>query len=165
MSEPAIDVRMVHERHPDWEWWDHVEIKVVPRWKESEASGSEYRRSASIVFSFKGEVFLTKTYSNMDVAASALPFIMKQSIGELHEEVDTGAYNAHELKYCDNVGCRRLWDVKYKLRTLWSQNGSFSQDPGFAVHYRQFCDQHKMRGDCGLDDADANYILIDERRP
>ena len=26
-----------------------------------------------------------------------------------------------------------------------------------VVEYRAFCDQHKMRGDCGLDDADANY--------
>lgn len=26
--------------------------------------------------------------------------------------------------------------------------------------YRHFCEEHKRRGDCGLDDADVNYVLV-----
>jgi hypothetical protein len=28
--------------------------------------------------------------------------------------------------------------------------------------YRQFCDKHKTRGDCDLDDADHNYEQIEK---
>ena len=88
---------------------------------------------------------------------------MKLSIGEMHEDMDTNAYNAHELECCDNVGCDMFWRVKYKMKKLYSSNCSFSEEPTFSVPYRQFCEKHRHRGDCGLDDADSNYILIEER--
>lgn len=160
----AVDARMVHERLSDFEWWDSVVIRAVPRWKESEMSGDEWRRSAVIRFVFKGKTFLEKTYSNMDVAASALPFLMKLSIGELYKDIDSEAFIAHEKQCCDNPGCDMFWRDKYKLKKLWSQNCSFSKDPEVKdVHFRKFCEKHRHRGDCGLDDSDANYILIEER--
>jgi hypothetical protein len=38
---------------------------------------------------------------------------------------------------------------------------SYRRHPaGLQVDCRAFCQMHRRRGDCGLDDADANYLHV-----
>lgn len=62
--------------------------------------------------------------------------------------------------YCFQPGCPEKAVSTYKLKTEYSANGVFSREPTRELR-RRFCQRHLQRGDCGLEDADNNYEVID----
>ena len=75
------------------------------------------------------------------------------------DKVDEEAYNRTKDK-CDQPGCKNVATVWYSRIKSYSSQGEL-----LANHrdsYRQFCEYHKDRGDCALDDADHNYIKIEK---
>lgn len=137
------------------QFYDEVHITTVPRWKESELSGDEWRISARIIFKYKGHVIFEATFRNAQTALE-------------HANTYFVLANEHNLKYggepdrtkvpddlCDQEGCCDKATIKRRLITRYDNSGTKREPTG--IEYRQFCDQHKMRGDCGLDDADRNY--------
>ena len=47
--------------------------------------------------------------------------------------------------------------VTYKMKKKFCREGHETIPHQTTV--RKFCDTHKKRGDCGLDDADDNYVV------
>jgi hypothetical protein len=115
-------------------------------------SGDEWRISAQIEFYRKGKVVHTEGAGNIDYAC--------QMLNAHHiRAIEKGAANyAGEGDFCDQEGCEALAEVTYRLKNEYCRDGH-ATDPHRPT-IRRFCNRHKTRGDCGLEDADDNYIKL-----
>jgi hypothetical protein len=120
-------------------------------------SGDEWRISASIEFIRKGKVIKAFTASNIEYAVRLLDSKLI-NFGE-----GNGGYYGGEGSFCDQEGCSEIANVLAKKKFDWSRDGNKSESPSNA--YRLFCNKHKRRGDCGLDDSDTNYDFTEYIQP
>ena len=150
-EQKTIDQRVNCALRPDAQAFDEVRIVTVPRYKESELSGSEWRISASIQLYRKG-ILITERYCGSVQAATVL-------VGGFYMEAcDEGkGYFAGDGIRCDQEGCEKAATVRYRKLAEYCHAGhkdEFYRGDAF----RHFCERHRVRGDSGFDDADANYM-------
>ena len=136
---------------PDAQAFDEVRIVTVPRYKESGLSGDEWRFHAEIMLLRKGRVIAKRGCGTVEAACAFLPGFLLQMIDEGH------GYFAGDGVHCDQEGCADAATVRLRKLAEYCRSGHKSE-PAFNRTYRHFCERHKVRGDCGLDDADANYV-------
>jgi hypothetical protein len=135
---------------PDAQAFDEVRIVTVPRYKTSGLSGDEWRISAKVQLLRKGQVCFEKSFRNIKTACAYLPAVH----GEAY---DNGkAMFGGEGDFCDQEGCSSHATVTYRKKADFCHDGH-KTELGDRVKIRRFCDKHKDRGDCGMDDADRNY--------
>lgn len=151
--------------HPDHEVFDRVEFLTVPRWA-SGMGGDEWRSSVRAFFWSKGRVILSRDYSSMDAALAHAPWLIR-NLDLAFEESGTGtpfgdvmdALCAGEL--CMQPGCSKKARRVVRLIRQYSKAGEElverDDDP---PAFRAFCVEHSHRGDCGLEDADCNYVSV-----
>lgn len=137
---------------PEAQAFDEIRIKTVPRYKQSGMSGDEWRISATVELMRNDIVVHTESYRNVETATRFLPALHATAIDEGH------GYFASENSWCDQEGCSDFATVYYNKKLHYSREGYSKTAPEGTT--RQFCEKHKTRGDCGLDDADRNYELI-----
>jgi len=70
-----------------------------------------------------------------------------------------------ELAHCQQVGCSDAPANFYRLKKIneaQGSGGSAMVEPpyDFVGQYTWYCARHTTRGDCGLEDADANLVLV-----
>ena len=135
---------------PDAQAFDEVRIVTVPRYKESELSGDEWRISATIQLLRKGKVICERRAGSVQAATALLPGFWLQVTDE------GNGYFAGDGVHCDQEGCSAIAVVRYRKLSDFCSQGHRSVDG--PTSYRHFCWRHKIRGDCGLDDADGNYV-------
>ncbi len=150
----TIAERMWHKRLSDFEVFDEITLKVSPRYKESGLSGDEWRQHVQVHFMFKGHVVHSCGYGDMNTAL--------MMIGA--EKINCGCPIADKVlkleeDCCDQPSCGNPPTHRHILKSLYSSVGE-KLDPSEAhsKYYRQFCQKHGTRGDCGLEDADSNYV-------
>lgn len=137
---------------PDAQAFDEVRIVTIPRYKQSGMSGDEWRISAEVQFWRKGILRYSVQHGNIETACGCVYF-------DLMKAVDDGkAYFAGEDNFCDQEGCLREAVISVQLKQCFCPEGHRT-DP-IRTTIRKFCEQHKVRGDCGLEDADNNYVKI-----
>jgi hypothetical protein len=136
---------------PDAQAFDEVRITTVPRFKESELSGDEWRISAKVELVRKGRVIFERGFRNIETACAFLPAVHAEAIDDGH------ACFAGEEEFCDQEGCAELATVSYRKKADYCREGHKTEPPYTKI--RRFCERHKHRGDCGRDDGDANYEL------
>lgn len=144
---------------PDAQPFDEIRITTIPRFKTSGMSGDEWRISAKIQFFRKGRVVHEDIgLSTIKTAIDFLPSIW-------HRACDEGkGFFAGEEGSCDQEGCKKPPTVFYQMKNAYCQEGHRSEVRSSLDGHtpiRKFCDEHKVRGDCGLDDADSNYEKIE----
>jgi len=136
---------------PDSQRWDEVKIMTIPRWKESEMSGDEYRISASADLFYKGHRIGSFGFSSVNDAIRYLD-------GAIIYKNDGWDF-IDDSYLCDQESCSNIADVKYKRLDAWTSRGDKETLYDWNL-YRVFCGSHKTRGDCALDDADRNYEQV-----
>jgi len=144
MNKPRRDIR------PDAQGFDEVRLITVPRYKESGMSGDEWRISIKAQYWRKGELKFEETVaSNMESACSFM--------GYKYTVACEGSFQFYggEKDYCDQEGCSKKATVTYSKKHSFCRDGHKTENTDTVI--RLFCDDHKTRGDCGLDDADCNY--------
>lgn len=145
-------MEMLHNRRcRDWEAFDKIELVVVPRYKTSEMSGDEWRTGIAIKFWFKGYMVHETFFTGMRAALMMLSSVWLEASSPISDEV-----RKLEKEFCDQPGCSEKPVHRYLLKRLATNEG-WLEKRGSSQYYRKFCDRHKMRGDCGLEDSDANY--------
>lgn len=147
---PKLGTRVHRALKPDAQGFDEVRIITVPRFKESGLSGDEWRISASIQVFRKGNMVHEAGYRDVETAAKYLPALL----GQLND--DGKAYYAGEGDICDQEGCSAPATVTLQKKADYCRSGHKSEIT-IGVSVRKFCERHKRRGDCGMDDADDNY--------
>jgi hypothetical protein len=140
---------------PDAQAFDEVRITTIPRYKTSGLSGDEWRISAKIQFMRKGRVVHESGASTIEHACGFL-------MAEFYRAIDDGkGYYAGEDDLCDQEGCSEQATVTYRVKKRFSRDNPFEWNEELKeLTVRKFCARHSKRGDCGFDDADANYELL-----
>ncbi len=150
---------MLHVDHPDDERFDRVTIECEERWKESELSGDEWRFSYVVKLWRKDEAIITASYSRLSWALQRLPLLAGNYPADKVFDKDAWKRTG---SLCDQPGCSADATVYYRRLKRYTDRGDLLA-PNSSYdgrEYRQFCERHKHRGDCALDDADHNYERI-----
>jgi hypothetical protein len=135
---------------PDAQPFDEIRLKVVPRYKTSGLSGDEWRISVVMQLFRKG--ILKHEESIAHDMENAMAFLSwKATIAG-----ENGAqFFGGEENWCDQEGCAEQATVTYRMGSEFCRHGHETKCDGIVI--RKFCERHKTRGDCGLEDADRNY--------
>lgn len=153
--------RLYHRRLPDWEAFDEITMRVIPRYKTSGLSGDEWRQHVEIEFFHKGQIVYSAGSSTMEAAILMLGthFIKQQEpIPERVIEI--------ESETCDQPSCREKAVGRYMPKKLTAKNGDWLDMGDQRLHYyRKFCKAHARRGDCSREDCDENYEPLDGLKP
>ena len=158
MNTPTDETRALR---PDAQAFDEIRIITVPRWKESEMSGNEWRISASMIFYRKGrEVHREEGYRDVETACNFMGYFHSKAQDDGH------AFFAGEGDLCDQEGCSEKATVTLRMKQRFCREGHASPCVSTRLGVevpttRHFCGQHRLRGDCGLDDADRNYKVLE----
>lgn len=137
---------------PDHQAFDEIRIITVPRYKQSGLSGDEWRISARIDFYRKGHIVHSESWRNISTAAEFLNWSMTKANEDGH------GYSSADADYCDQEGCAEKAVITYRKKANYCNDGH-KTDPHRPT-IRRFCEKHRQRGDCGLDDADNNYEIV-----
>lgn len=143
------------KRLPDFEMFDRIELRVVPRFKTSGLSGDTWRQHVEIEFWFKGNLVRSEGVSTMAVACAMLG-------GFYYRACDEGmsdAAMAAEKGACMQPSCTNRATVHYVLKKEFSRQGEAIEQNEFSTYFREFCDAHARRGDCSREDCDSNYDM------
>lgn len=149
-----------HIPHPDAERFDGVRVETVERWKESELSGDEWR------FSYVATFYRHGVKSAAVSGASIADVLLRAAA--LYRGVETedeGGFYGNLAELCCQPGCPNPWTALMHPVKAYSRSGGELVRPYPEHHVRGFCEHHRHRGDCGLDDAERNYIVVEERFP
>jgi hypothetical protein len=148
-------MRSFHEGHPEQGRFDRIEIDTYPRWKESQLSGDEWRFSVAIRFFVKGVEIHSQTFRDIETAIKCLP-ALHMGIGLTNEDEMWKRREEALRGKCDNPGCCRPAQFIHHLKARYTNSGhKYPVSTGGS--HRRFCEMHKHRGDCALEDADSNY--------
>lgn len=140
---------------PDAQAFDEIRIVTVPRYKQSGLSGDEWRISALVQFFRKGKLCHEASFGKISSACGFIYAEYERAIG------DGKAYFAGDGIHCDQEGCAKPKTVTYQRRGEFCNGGHEHELPAESLSlYRHFCDEHRIRGNCGLDDADRNYTQV-----
>lgn len=154
-SEPAFAEPLPEKEwlaiRPDAQAFDEIRITTVPRYKESYLSGDEWRIHAEITFYRNGKEIHSLGFRNIETACGRLYAAHGDAID------DGKAYFAGDGIHCDQEGCSAHATVKYRKIADYGRDGNKTEP--HRPSFRCFCERHKTRGDCGLDDADSNYVV------
>lgn len=144
-------VRYYTKPHNHDEGFDSVELTQVPRWKESELSGDEYRWNNRATVYRKGQVVGVEMDITMFGALIKLLPVLDQLRNWGYLGVDE----------CAQPGCTDEPDVLLRLKEHWDVTGQLKAVE--MSHVRPFCNAHLHRGDCSMDDSDNNYERLGMR--
>lgn len=150
--------RKFYKRHRDDDIVDRVVIELVPRFKESELSGDEWRVSGVTRLYRKGELMHEQGYRNVESAAAHLPWLLLT-----WTEGDAPEWVKHirvEHEFCHQPSCAAKANVIYRLKAEYSREGFKRETEPDEQILRAFCARHSHRGDCGLEDNDRNYEQV-----
>lgn len=149
----------IRANRPNAQAFDEVRITTRPRWKESEISGDEWRISGHIEFFLKGHKIGGSSWLNVETALRYGDW----AVVDMFENGRNGGAHYPDVKdLCDQEGCSERATHKYRMKRRYRNDGSVKESFDGCLEHRCFCSRHKFRGDCGLDDADQNYELIEE---
>lgn len=138
---------------PDAQAFDEIRIRTVPRYKTSGLSGDEWRIHAEVEFYRKGKLIFSEGCRDTKTAAGMLYAWYVRAVD------DGKGYFAGDGLTCDQEGCSEPATVRYEKLASYCHDGHKTECSDVAKH-RHFCEKHSTRGDCGLDDADANYAQV-----
>lgn len=138
---------------PNAQGFDEVRLVTRPRYKTSSMSGDEWRISVVAQYFRNGEIKFEETVSsNMETACAFMGYKYVAACEGTHQ------YYAGESDWCDQEGCSNKATIYYKRKYHYCREGHKEVD-GQSI--RKFCNDHKTRGDCGLDDSDINYEVLE----
>ena len=147
---------MYHRRTRDFEVYDRIELKVVPRYKTSGLSGDEWRTSVQVDFWFKGQLIKSVRRSTMQFAVMFLA-------SDFYSDMIPKEVRDAEKSKCDQPGCDKLAVGFLSVGKLTADDGAWLDMADQSLkYYRQFCTEHIKRGDCDREDCDENYTPLND---
>jgi hypothetical protein len=113
-----------------------------------------------ITFVNRGEGLIQLSYETLLDALLALPCLLVEIPEQLIDEfveIDKSLTKIRAER-CSQPGCDRKPVVKMMLNKRYDDEGNLYDCE--KIFYRQFCEEHSVRGNCSLEDADSNYSII-----
>lgn len=146
-----------HALKPDAQGFDEIRILTVPRYKTSGLSGDEWRISGKIQLMRKGKVVHEEGMANVENCAYALGLVLMRA-----KDDGKAFYGGGEDGTCDQEGCAEPATVFLRMKKNYC-NEAWTHEPIELTDtvIRQFCMRHSKRGDCGMEDSDGNYEVLE----
>ena len=144
--------------HPDAERFDTVTFETIERWKESELSGDEWRFSHVAKFYSHGRLVAEMNHGSIQR-------LLLKAAAEWSSIPIPDGLRGFTDDLCCQPGCPEPWTVLMHPKKAYDSAGRRLANDYFPGQVRAFCERHRTRGDCALDDADDNYEVVDERFP
>lgn len=143
---------------PNAQAFDEIRIRTIPRYKQSHLSGDEWRISAVAMFYRNGELL------HESDSCGTVQDVVHRLTALMDKACEENSYYAGEKDWCDQEGCSAKATIWYKRKHQHCQSCGDKRGTALERDHRKFCEKHKIRGDCGLDDADRNYVLVKENQ-
>lgn len=149
------------KRIDDDDWYDGVELGIVPRYKQSYLSGDEWRYHVEVKFLRKGHVLKERGFGSVEAALDFIPSMRHFSFSDADEAEADKTQKIDFDALCFQPGCANKATVEYQLKKEYCQVAPHDggHEPYFDVR-RRFCEKHSTRGDCGFEDSDMNYVKV-----
>lgn len=148
------------KRHHDDEFFDEIRIWQKPRYKTSALSGDEWRVSAVVELYRKGTLVYSEHRRDIATAVGFLPGVLVLARENLPPDMlEVG----DEL--CSQPGCREAPVSTYRLMCEWCDRCGEPETHSRTDLIRRFCRRHLRRGNCGVEDEDANYMVLEGPGP
>lgn len=161
----AERILLVRRRHPDdRSFFDAFEVQRIEHYKTSSLSGDQWRFRWIVRLYRKGVAYVERIVGGHDGAFAATVAAEGLAIGS--EVFGASGWTTllevpSEEGTCCQPCCAKPATVRYAMRLEYDQTCFFSRAvPDDCVYYREFCEDHRERGDAGLDDGGTNYIEI-----
>lgn len=136
---------------------DRITLEVVPRFKESELSGDEWRTSVKVTFYRKGKPMAEKTFGTMKGATAAVGWFFQT----VHETSPVPLWGLDDCT-CAQYGCDQEAVRVVQLKKEFSAQGEGPlPKEGDEVVRRAFCVGHRHRGNASRKDSEQNYQNVD----
>ena len=148
-----------YPRHHDDEWADEVRIITVPRYKQSEMSGDEWRTSAVVRVLRKNIVMRERSFHSIRDALLYLGSVVGFAPAD-YDADEPGTHSDLTDGLCMQPGCPNEATVEMVKVKQACDYGHVTPHPYREAHVR-WCERHTERGDSSLDDSDDNYEVID----
>lgn len=143
-----------HKRLRDFEAFDEIRFRVVPRFKTSGLSGDEWRQHVEVEFVFKGSIVHATGFRDMQTALMMAPAEWVRA----QEPIPDGVIEAERAGICDQPSCTSPSAGRFLLKRETAADGRYLDPANLHFRsYRQFCKRHVRRGDCSREDSDDNY--------
>jgi hypothetical protein len=150
-----------YPRHRDDEWVDEIRIRTVPRFKESELSGDEWRTSVNVEVMRKGMVMRTERFHRVRDAVLGLGSVVGFAPAD-YRDTEAGWDARLTDDKCFQPGCSEDATVEVrKIRQSCHEGHVTDIDNTYSEAHVRWCEAHKYRGDASLDDADTNYAALE----
>lgn len=150
----SLNEQLERARPPNGQLFDEVSIRTVPRYKTSQLSGDEWRIRAVVEIKYKGIVLHEQQFQNAQDAA----LFLSSCVNNVQDK-----FIARDqfMGFCDQEGCSEMVVNTYKLKDVTCNRCDQVLQHFEMNKCRRFCENHSRRGNCGIGDADSNYILVD----
>ncbi|QGH73055.1 MAG: hypothetical protein [Siphoviridae sp. ctCJE6] len=141
--------------HTESQRFDEVRIKTIPRWKESELSGDEWRFHAQVEFLYKGDVIWSHGFCDCETA-------MQMALTMFTLDCEMAKVQKPEKNVCQQEGCNNPATKKayFKKRYCVGGGNCGQEKKMYGKDYYVFCDRHIHRGDCDIEDCDSNFEVV-----
>lgn len=146
-------------------FFDDVGLALIPRVLEGAIQERGWSGlfdsadgDATIEVYRRGVLCNGRRFSNL-IAATMNVAWWARVYGE-QSEFDASASRTIYTGYCAQPGCPEKAEVVYQLKKEFDSWGREIEELSIGPARRCFCLKHARRGDCGLEDADANYLVI-----
>ena len=137
------------KRLQGFEVFDRINMEVVPRYKQSELSGDEWRQHVEVTFYFKGQIVKSFSCGDMIAASMMLGWHLINMSGEQYDEAIPDLVRQLEETKCFQPSCCNDGNHKLYLKDLFSNTGErLDKEEKHFNYFRLFCDKHLTRGDC-----------------
>jgi hypothetical protein len=121
---------------------------------EVETVGTVFKRKGKILYLAHDE----GKACPLRIAAACLPWAWCIAGDESERPKD-------DDEFCFQPGCSAKAVSIYRLKEEFSSSGQGPLPDYGSILIRKFCQRHLRRGDCGREDSDANYEVIDGPGP
>lgn len=148
-------------KRPNHQAFDEIVIRTVPRYKTSGLSGNEWRISADVQVKRKGRVV-------WDASGSNVPDALQELARDVHGfDFSTALDEVKVDDLCDQEGCAEPFTHTYSMEkractSCGDLKPAMTEWDKLPV-LRKFCERHAQRGDCGLEDAQSNYRVVETK--
>jgi hypothetical protein len=166
-----------NHRLEDDEWVDNVQIKIYPRFKTSDLSGSQWRYIVGVHAFRKGVLIGFQSHSSFSDATESIAAFVKSCYGstfcafpDVHGMsrrdpsmvADRDAGKKRIQKLCMHLGCDQPATNLHRMVTDGCRNCGSTKEVSrhFHPYLRRFCDAHNNRGCQGLSDCNSGLELI-----
>ena len=158
----SLSEKITRVRHKHDPPFDKIVIELEDRYKQSYASGDEWRYGNRVYYFYKGKL-MKDSFGTGNLDHEELAYIANTVKEHTPSNVWWPPEDATFADFCSQPGCAEKATRAYAFKKIYNRSCTdhvLNDDTTDKPLGLLFCDKHGDRGDCALDDANENYVCV-----